>query len=360
MRSLHAVDGDPDVPHALSTSRLVARTLAGSWRESPPRLSLSLDELERVAPVLLESGGGSLCWWRLRDVPELASSALGETLHDAYRLHSVQAALRESQIAATVEAVREVGIEPILIKGWAVARLYPHRGLRPFGDLDVCVRPGEGIPAASAAWDAQTGIKLDAQDGSGWLESSSIEGVYERSQRVSLGDGVVRVPCAEDHLRILCAHHMLYHWLWRPLWLCDVAAAVEARGADFDWDVCLGRNERTARAVTWTVALARQLLGADPGGMPEEARADLPAWVSRAVLQRWEIARSVDPRHELRPLRTYRRDPRGLARAVRTRWPNPLEATVRTDAPLDGSRRLPYQVAFVLRRIRDFAFNRVP
>ena len=35
--------------------------------------------------------------------------------------------------------LREKGIEAILAKGWAVARLYPDRVLRPYGDIDICV-----------------------------------------------------------------------------------------------------------------------------------------------------------------------------------------------------------------------------
>jgi len=29
------------------------------------------------------------------------------------------------------------GVEPILGKGWAIARLYPERGMRPYGDIDL-------------------------------------------------------------------------------------------------------------------------------------------------------------------------------------------------------------------------------
>ncbi len=52
-----------------------------------------------------------------------------------------------------------------------------------------------------------------------------------RSQLVNL-DGVdVRVPGLEDHLGILCLH-LLHHGAFRPLWLCDIAAALETRPAE--------------------------------------------------------------------------------------------------------------------------------
>jgi hypothetical protein len=50
---------------------------------------------------------------------------------------------------------------------------------------------------------------------------------------VELNGAKIRILGAEDHLRLLCLH-LLKHGAWRPLWLCDVAAALESRPSSFD------------------------------------------------------------------------------------------------------------------------------
>ena len=42
------------------------------------------------------------------------------------------------------------GVEPLVLKGWAAARLYGEPGLRPYGDLDLCVLPSEEAAARTA------------------------------------------------------------------------------------------------------------------------------------------------------------------------------------------------------------------
>ena len=131
-----------------SSGRLVARVLAGAWCQSPPPVELSAGELAAIGPLLLGSGAGALAWWRIR------GSALGTTpaaleLREAYRLHSLEAALHERSIKTIVALLRSAGVEPVLVKGWAVARLYPEAGLRPYGDIDLCVRPEQYRQAAA-------------------------------------------------------------------------------------------------------------------------------------------------------------------------------------------------------------------
>ncbi|MEP6922685.1 MAG: nucleotidyltransferase family protein, partial [bacterium] len=119
---------------------LVATALATSWRQTPTAPDLSTAELATVAPLLLESGGGALAWCRIRNSPLNATPAAAE-LHQAYRLHAIQAALHEINIKQVLVLLRAAGVEPLLVKGWAIARLYPEPGTRPYGDIDLCVRP---------------------------------------------------------------------------------------------------------------------------------------------------------------------------------------------------------------------------
>src|SRR5207302_3420550 len=131
---------------------------------------------------------------------------------------------------------------PVVVKGGAVARLYGEPGLRPYGDLDLCVRPSDQAAARAAlqAPDAPP-VLVDLhsdysphQRGHSLMKDCRVEELYDRSQLVRLGEAEVRILGPEDHLRFLCLH-MLGHGAWRPLWLCDIAVALEARPADFDW-----------------------------------------------------------------------------------------------------------------------------
>src|SRR5207245_3666404 len=105
-------------------SQLIAEALAGSWRKFVPPPGISATELSEVTPLLVKSGAGALAWWRIRDC-ELAASVVGVQLQNTYRLHSLQAAVHRRNIKMVFTLLRARGIEPVLVKGWNTARLYP-------------------------------------------------------------------------------------------------------------------------------------------------------------------------------------------------------------------------------------------
>ncbi len=66
------------------------------------------------------------------------------------------------QLAGVVDALRSAGIEPLLLKGYALAELvYPDPVTRPSHDLDVLVRRDQVLPACQAL--AQIGCTLPDQ-----------------------------------------------------------------------------------------------------------------------------------------------------------------------------------------------------
>jgi hypothetical protein len=169
---------------------------------------------------------------------------------------------------------------------------------------------------------------------------------------VSLHGAEVRTLGPADELRLLCLH-FLHHGGWRPLWLCDVAAAVEARPIDFSWDLCLGSDPTTANWVACTVALARDLLGAELGDVPPQLRArNPPRWLTSAVLTSWEKPDPWEhpPLSYGRPLADYGPHPMKLVTALRKRWPDPITATVSLRRPFNAWPRLPFQIAHCLQR----------
>lgn len=246
--------------------------------------------------------------------------------------------------------LRTAGVEPILLKGLAASWLYPERALRPPGDIDLCVRPEQYETAMAAVW--TPGRKGRAlvdlkHDDSALLGAGSWDGLYARSRLVALNESNIRVLGHEDLLRFLCLH-LLRHSGYRPLWLCDIAAALEAAPPSFDWDIALGEDSVKRNWVACVLDIARILLGAEREDMPEEVGATrAPNWLLAAVLRQWETPCTTEhlPR-ELMAM-TLRRPSRALP-ALFSRWPDPIRAAIGLRLPLDESPRLPRQLKFYL------------
>jgi hypothetical protein len=317
--------------------------LTGAWRESPPELTISPREIDALMPMLLGSGAGALAWRRIRQRSGTKPVAAIEQLRHAYLQNSICAAKHERQVAEIFKVLRSAGIEPILIKGWATARTYPETALRPPGDIDLCVSPEQAAAAKAILNTAeyqQYWIDLE-HDEVDTLDERTFRELYSSSELVKLENTEVRVLGAEDHLRILC-FHLLKHGAWRPLWLCDVSAALESRSPRFDWDRCLGRNKRRANWVLCAIGLAHQLLDASLGDAPVKAGTNgLPRWLIPSVLAEWN---APYPPNLGAPIRECIWEPVKLLKAIRKRWPNPIQATIAADGRLNGVPRLPFQI----------------
>lgn len=336
----------------------MAEVLVGSWRAAPPPLDMSAAQLEAVTLGLLRAKAGALAWWRVRGSP-LAASPAGARLREAYQHHGFQAALHGRNLARIVGRLREAGVEPLLVKGPAVARLYAQRGLRPFGDLDLCVRPDQYATARAvcAGWSGEF-TPIDLHCGLGRFYAPSWDQVYERSQPALFGTLEVRVLGAEDQLRFLCLHQ-LRHGALTPLWLCDVAVALESRPAHFDWEVALGADPRRADWVACTVGLAHRLLGSPVDHTPVAARATrLPGWLMASVLAGW--GRQCANDYQAPEL--YPNSWKLLARApqtVRQYWPSPVAATVHLRRPFSDFPRMPIQIIDAVARLVRFGARRL-
>lgn len=342
----------------ISRGSLVAAALAGAWRSAPPAASLTPDELRFVAPLLDGSGAGALAWWKLRRSPHAESEAV-RGFQQSYRLQTLRALVREGEIESLFALLEEACVDALLVKGWAAGRAYVEQGLRPTGDIDLYVLPGQ-YRRAKEALASPEGLRfwVDLHEGFGELCEGRAEELYERSQVLPLGGARVRVLCAEDELRLLC-FHLLRHGAWRPLWLCDVAAGLESRTGHFEWGRLLGKDRRGANWVLSTLGLAHALLCANVEGTPAEGAAmRLPHWLAPALLARWAspFATEQAPRTHHAPMRTYLRRPRGLLKDLRRRWPGPVEATVAARARFDRLPRWPYQLAHCFKRTANF-FN---
>ena len=327
------------------TGRLVAQVLEGAWRKRPPVLQCSAESLTQVIPVLLETGTGSLAWWRLHD-SEIVETEPALQLHREYLLDIFQAAVNERLVIRVITRLQSAGVDALLAKGWAAARLYPERGLRRYEDIDLWVRPRDYATAVEALKGQATPFyRVDIHQKVRLLEPGWEE-LYDNSRVVNLGEVEVRMLGPEDHLRLLCAY-MLYHGVRRPLWLCDIGAIMESLPEDFDWDYCLRGNPRSAEWLACACGLAHQLLGASLEATPLLARraTRLPRWLVPSLLTQWGLEDDQLQRSTIQ-------NPRKLSdlMGLYLRWPNPIQATVRVGGPFNALPRLPFQLAELLSR----------
>ena len=335
----------------LSLGLTISDVLRSSWREEPERVSDSC-EPDSAYETLLGTGCGALAWWRLRS-SSLSTQNKAAALHEAFRLHTLQAAVHTKNFEHVLHHFNLAGLSPLVFKGWTLARLYARPGLRPYGDVDLLVNEQDEVCAREAikglAPNLRGLVDLDMRVLSRFLPDKSFAELAARSSKETLGSATFRVLAAEDHLRLICLHQ-LDHGGWRPLWLCDVAAFVEALPSGFRWEAVLAGNSHLSDAVVALLGLAEELLGAHlPPGTP---RAPVPAWFRKAMLRAWGGGFQGPPDSLLE---LHHLDVRRAAAAIRARWPDPLTSTLHLRAPLTGVPRPLLQVAECGRRALLFA-----
>ena len=334
----------------------VAEIVAGAWRKAPEPLR-SLEELPAIAPLLLSTGTAALAWRRIELSFDLPPTHPFSELKDAHRQALITSAVHEINAQDIFKRVGAAGIEAILFKGWALARLYPDAGLRSYGDIDLWVRP-ENLEKLYRALRSgeESGYCVEPHVSFYAQYERSFDDVMSTSQLISLNGIGVRVPSNEDHLRFICLH-FLYHGGWRPLWLCDVALMVELAGSEFDWDRCLGGKRKHADWIACVIGLAHQLLGAEVAGTPVEKRAkNLPGWLAPAILKQWSEGPGMSFAENLSfslPRRLLK--PAALFRTMREHWRNPIQASVEMNAWFNESPRPLLQFGSAFLRIPEFA-----
>jgi hypothetical protein len=185
-------------------------------------------------------------------------------------------------------ALRKAGVEPLVPKGWAVARYYRDAAARPYSDIDLAIQPIQAATARSVlATLGQQAVMVDLHIGLPDLPNRSWDEVFARSRIARLGDVPIRVLAPEDQFRWL-AVHLVRHVINRPRWLLDMAVLMEQAVDTMDWDACLRGGFTWRRWILAVVGLAERLLGAR---VPEAIRGlpgcRPPAWLEQGTLWRW-------------------------------------------------------------------------
>ncbi len=343
---------------ALDRGRSIARILAGAWRDSPTPIDVSPEELDRLTPILVRQGSGGLAWHRLQRTG-LEAGPSPSTLQNAFRYHTLQVRLLEEQLRSVVSYLKGRDVEPILMKGWALGRHYPGPGLRPYGDLDLLVHPDQEAETRAALTDPESPhAPIELHTSIPMLRDRGFEELWDRSQQEKLLETPIRILGPEDELR-LAALHGLNHGLCRPLWLCDIGAALEGLPGSFDWEYSARGEEWLTEGYRCGLLLARELLGIslEEAGVPGVLRIpNLPEWLPEAAFRAFGAKEHYlqvgDPGELLL-------NPKRLVRAAGLRWANPIEATYRREVPWDDSTRLPVQLRDYLYRVLGF-LPRIP
>lgn len=318
----------------LSTTRRsgerLASLLSGSWRISPPSTSTTPDIVE----LAIAGGSGALAQ-RPLDGPLAAS------LKDLVRHQVLEAARFEAGLKSRLRAFREAGIDVLLVKGWAIARRYPNKGLRHYSDLDLVLDAAHRARAEQILLaHAYDRLDTDLHFSIPHVRGRDLEALRSRLVEIPLGDEVVRTLGDEDHVWLL-ALHALGHGLWRSVWLVDLAVMLEQ---PLDLDYLFAGPRGDAHAVKLALALAQRAIGA--GGA---VQTELPRWLEPALYEQW--GRGFVMYEPLTRVPSLNQ----LVDDARRRWPNPIRATAQLGGPWNEWPRLPLQLLDYARRLARFA-----
>lgn len=265
------------------------------------------------------------------------------------RWYLLQNKIHEARICEAFQLFRERGVEPILIKGWAIARLYPENRVRKYTDIDL------GVPAADYSLateilqsDAARKLNIDLHNEFRHLDIVAWGDLFNDSTLTPIGEYPVRILSPEDHLRLLSVHWLTDGGEDREK-LYDIHYAVSNRAADFDWVKCLDRAGANRR--TWVIAaigLAHKYTGLSLDGLPFADEAlDLPLWLTKRIEKEWKMDTPLRPMHNsLHTWETF------ISQVKKRLPPNPLFATIQCEAKFDNGTRFPYQVKSFFKRVR--------
>jgi hypothetical protein len=308
----------------------LAALLAGSWRSNTDTLASPREDLDEALGLAARCGCAALVWHpRQGDSPDLTAARIA-LLRQSRQHLALEDMRRQYALDRLGNAFVSAGLRVLVFKGPAVASAYHERFSRPYGDFDLIAHPddraatGALIAALSdthASNPALGQYQLDGElgfsvDFHGELDPQRypalpVARVFARAIAGPV-PGLLQ-PCAEDHLRMVTLH-LLRHGGTRPIWLCDIAALIEAAPATMDWNACLGEPGPIREWMLACFGAAQHLLDCR---LPDAAAlhgATAPCWFNHTLTREWE---AFDPatrvtnrlmlwRHPLRYLAAYR------------------------------------------------------
>jgi hypothetical protein len=197
-------------------------------------------------------------------------------------------------VALAVRPLTEVGLEPVVFKGPAVAARYPEPGLRPMDDIDLLLPRADHARAVEtlvrAGWQvARTGegdhydtvlthdevpslfleVHFGLEAGAERVTALDPEALWARRQPLECaGTPAFGLPAAEE-LVVLAAHAgKPHHRFVRLVWMADLAM-IAGREANVDWDRvhAVARAARCVTVVGTALEMARRAGVDAPAGL---------------------------------------------------------------------------------------------
>ena len=305
-----------------STSRLLWAACRPVLR--PEAVAATIEdgaEVPRAARVAMSQQAAPLMWRALSECGHL--DLLGDTadqLRREYELRRAQAALLVPLALRTaMEPLRSAGLEPVVLKGPALAARYPQPGLRPMQDVDLLLAPRDHAAGVAALTDggwipwggdarheydtvlchpSLPHLPLELHHGlESWRDRAHALTAHDlwakRRPLDCMGVATFGLP-VEDELVMLATHAAKpFHHFQRIIWSVDFAVVIAAAGATIDWDAVAARARASRCETAVAVALrhARRLGASVPD---EAARVPVRRWRREALAplldETWPLA----------------------------------------------------------------------
>jgi len=205
--------------------------------------------------------------------------SIQQTLQGHAMQHSHANRIRARALVEILDSFQITGIEPLLLKGVAMAHLvYPRPGLRPMSDIDLLVSKsnadrGQALlaelgfrPVVSAGPPSPHHLPILQRHTEGvgvyvelhhnlnrrLLPETSFEALRPKARPITVND----IPAHTLNLEDLLAH--TYHHMvgapfqsFRLIWVADMISLVERFGDEIDWERLPLRVYRALAAINW-------------------------------------------------------------------------------------------------------------
>ena len=357
-------------------SNAISALLHQSWKSNESDKQISKNQIKLVSKLLISSGAGALAWNSIKHQQHLQNLTEAAELKEVYRSAVFQKQLHQEALDYVFGELSAAGIQAVIFKGWALSHYYSPAHIRPCGDIDLFVRPHDFKGASHCLgkvaklithektgdsrfiieYNSQQPIShvVDLHKSLDRLGITCNDTLFDCAVKANSQNPLIYIPSIEHHLRLVTVH-FLRHGGWRPLWLCDIAALLDAVDADFDWQTCLGSDPQLSVWLTSTFALAAELMGVDKNKLPQQYITAFPSWFSDTVLREWN---APYPSRFRRPTmsESFKR-PTQLFKELKARWPNPIYASIMMNAPLKHRTPRMDQLIYFFNRTMKFVNN---
>lgn len=245
-----------------------------------------------------QSGVAAVFFYNLRQIgaEPVIPQKIWQELTRAYHRVGFKNSIFYAELGGVLRALKEVGVEAILLKGAALAEeVWKNVALREMADIDLLVRK-EDLRKADATLSNLGYIHHEEHKDNEWyLENHhhlapfykpgvgiyveihhslsfpnrffrfNTEGVWERAQTIKLGDAQALVLSPEDLISHLCLHLSGFdYFVGKIKNLADICEVIDYCAPRIEWDLILANANKGgyARLIFYPLRFAHDIFGA--------------------------------------------------------------------------------------------------